>query len=87
MEHGRLELELRAALVPVADMRAAGHDVRAARFRVSGEVAYAMFSGGGANWADREMKAGRFLVGRPRRTRARPDGTVVPLPPMRRAAA
>ena len=33
----RLALELRAALVPVADVRAAGHDVRAARFRVSGD--------------------------------------------------
>jgi len=70
----RLGLELRAALVPVADVRAAGHDVRAARFRVSGEVAYAMFSGGGANWADREMKAGRYLVA-PAPPDAQPDLT------------
>ena len=70
----RLALELRAALVPVADVRAAGHDVRAARFRVSGEVAYAMFSGGGANWADREMKAGRFLI-TPAPPGAQPDLT------------
>ena len=41
------------------------------RYRV-GEVAYAMFAGGGAAWADREMKAGRFLVpGAP--AGARPD--------------
>ena len=70
----RLGLELRGALVPVADIRAAGHDVRAARFRVSGEAAYAMFSGGGANWADREMKAGRFLVP-PAPSGAQPDLT------------
>ena len=57
-----LELGLRAALVPIAEIRAAGHDVRAARFRVSPDVAYANFSGGGAAWADAEMKAGRFLV-------------------------
>jgi hypothetical protein len=70
----RLGLELRAALVPVADIRAAGHDVRAARFRASDEVAYAMFSGGGANWADREMKAGHFLV-TPAPAGAQPDLT------------
>ena len=63
-----------ARCVPVADIRAAGHDVRAARFRVSGEAAYAMFSGGGANWADREMKAGRFLVP-PAPSGAQPDLT------------
>ena len=52
-----LDLGLRAALVPVADIRAAGQDVTVARYRV-GEVSYAMFAGGGAAWADREMKAG-----------------------------
>jgi Protein of unknown function (DUF3095) len=56
-----LDLGLRAALVPVPDIRAAGHDVTVARHG-TGEVAYAMFAGGGAAWADREMKAGRFLV-------------------------
>jgi len=56
-----LDLGLRAALVPVSDIRAAGHDVTVARHGV-GEVAYAMFAGGGAAWADREMKDGHFLV-------------------------
>ncbi len=69
-----LELELRAALVPVADIRAAGHDVRAARFCVTPYVAYAMFAGGGANWADREVKAGRFLVA-PAPPETKPDLT------------
>ena len=67
-----LNLSLRAALVPVDEIRAAGHDIRAARFELAPGVSYAMFAGGGANWADREMKAGRFLVpGAP--SGARPD--------------
>jgi hypothetical protein len=57
-----LELDLRAALVPVADIRAQGLDVRVARFQASPEVSYAMFSGGGASWAEAEMKAGRYAV-------------------------
>jgi hypothetical protein len=69
-----LHLVLRAALIPVDAIRAAGHDVRAARFELAPGVSYAMFAGGGANWADREMKAGRFLVpGAP--SGARPDLT------------
>ena len=59
-----LHLSMRAALVPVDEIRAAGHDVRAARYELAPGVSYAMFAGGGANWADREMKAGRFLVPR-----------------------
>lgn len=57
-----LGLELRAALVPVADIRAEGLDVRVARFRVNDDVAYAMFTGGGAAWAEAAMKAGRYRV-------------------------
>lgn len=56
-----LGLELRAALVPVAAVRDAGHDVRLGRHAV-GETGYAMFAGGGARWADGELKAGRFAV-------------------------
>ena len=68
-----LELELRAALVPVAEIRAAGHDVRAARFRVSAEVAYAMFSGGGADVGGPRGEGRPLLVVRPRRRGTRPD--------------
>ena len=57
-----LDLKLRAAMVPMADIRRAGHDVLVARFRVAPEVTYAMFSGGGASWAEAEMKAGRYAV-------------------------
>ncbi len=69
-----LGLELRAALVPVSDVRAQGLDMRVARFKTSEEVSYAMFSGGGASWAEAEMKAGRYQVeGAPPGTR--PDLT------------
>ncbi|MDK3075619.1 DUF3095 domain-containing protein [Sedimentitalea sp. JM2-8] len=55
-------LDLRVAQVPVADIRAAGRDVRVARFRASDSVDYGMFSGGGISWAESEMKRGRFAL-------------------------
>lgn len=57
-----LQLALRAAIVPIADVRARGLDVRVARFQASDEVFYAMFSGGGSSWAEAEMKAGRYRI-------------------------
>ncbi|MCY1667119.1 DUF3095 domain-containing protein [Rhizobium sp. SL86] len=59
-----LHLQLRVALVPVTDIRKAGFDVRVARFGASEHVAYAMFSGGGASWAEQQMKAGRYSIDR-----------------------
>lgn len=59
---GELSLSLRVALVPVADVRAAGFDVRVARFAASPLVTYAMFTGGGTSWAERQMKAGFYAV-------------------------
>lgn len=56
------DLSLRAALVPVADIRAAGRDVRVARHAASNGVDYAMFDGGGLDWAERQMKDGGFSV-------------------------
>jgi hypothetical protein len=55
-------LEMRTALVPVADIRVAGQDVRLARFAASEGITYAMVAGGGSHWAEGEMKAGRYLV-------------------------
>ncbi|QDZ02975.1 DUF3095 domain-containing protein [Nitratireductor mangrovi] len=55
-------IEMRGAIVPLAEIRAAGHDVFVARHRPSPGVDYAMFSGGGVAWAEREMKAGRFRI-------------------------
>ncbi len=57
-----LGLDMRTAIVPVSEIRLAGLDVRVARFRVSDHVSYAMFAGGGASWAEAQMKAGRYGV-------------------------
>ncbi len=59
-----LALDMRTALVPIAAIREAGQDVRAARFQASELVTYAMFAGGGTSWAEAQMKAGHFLVPR-----------------------
>ena len=64
-----LDLIMRVALVPVADIRAQGLDVRVARFAPSPNVSYAMFSGGGLGWAEAAMKRGEFAVA------PAPDGT------------
>ncbi|MGC4025850.1 MAG: DUF3095 domain-containing protein [Mesorhizobium sp.] len=69
-----LNLELRAALIPVEDVRKHGLDVRVARVQVSEHVTYAMFAGGGASWAESEMKAGRYRVA-PAPAGTRPDLT------------
>lgn len=53
---------LRVALVPVSEIRAAGYDVRIARFAASHDVTYAMFSGGGLAYAERRLKEGAFAV-------------------------
>ena len=55
-------LSLRAALVPVVDIERAGQTVSVARFKVSPDLSYAMFAGGGIAWAEAEMKAGRYEV-------------------------
>lgn len=67
-----LDLQLRAALVPMGDVRQNGLDVRVARLKASDFVSYAMFSGGGASWAEKQMKAGRYRVD-PAPAGARPD--------------
>jgi hypothetical protein len=69
-----VDLTLRAALVPMTEVRSHGLDVRVARFRVSEHVSYAMFTGGGSSWAEAEMKAGRYLV-QPAPSGSRPDLT------------
>ena len=56
------DITLRAALVPVAEVRAAGFDVRVARYAASEHLDYAMFDGGGLAWVETEMKAGRFDI-------------------------
>ncbi|MDB5553635.1 MAG: hypothetical protein JWL86_3619, partial [Rhizobium sp.] len=67
-----LALELRGAIVPLKDIRAAGLDVMVARFKVSENASYAMFAGGGASWAEARMKEGQFSVP-PAPATVRPD--------------
>ncbi|WP_157064205.1 DUF3095 domain-containing protein, partial [Methylobacterium tarhaniae] len=55
-------LTLRAALVPVAAIRAAGHAVEVARYAPSPDVAYAMFMGGGLAFAERALKQGLYAI-------------------------
>ncbi len=57
-----LDLELRVGMTRVADIRAAGVDVRAAFWQASSFVRYAMFSGGGLEWADAELKKGSIYL-------------------------
>ena len=69
-----LDLKMRVALVPVAAVRAAGHDVRVARYAPSSHVSYAMFTGGGLRFAEAEMKRSAYAVA-PGPPGARPDLT------------
>lgn len=69
-----LGLELRGAIVAMADIRAAQLDVQVAKFAASKDVSYAMFAGGGLAWAEERLKLG--LVGlAPAPPGARPDLT------------
>jgi Protein of unknown function (DUF3095) len=57
-----LEMKLRVAAVPVEEVRAAGRDIRVARFAASPHCAYAMFSGGGLTWVESEAKRGAYAL-------------------------
>ena len=57
-----LGLQMRVALVPVSAIRAAGQDIRVARYRSSPDLSFAMFAGGGSSWAEAQMKKGAFAV-------------------------
>ncbi|WP_187432073.1 hypothetical protein ROLI_025210 [Roseobacter fucihabitans] len=54
------DIGLRAGLVPVHDIRAAGMDIGVARFQASAGADYAMFNGGGVSWAEAALKSGVF---------------------------
>lgn len=57
-----LGLTLRGGMVEVCRLREAGVDLRVARVAASANVDYAMFTGGGRDWAERELKAGRLTL-------------------------
>ena len=53
-----LDLDLRVGLISVEDVRAAGLDVRVAYWQASEHVRYAMFTGGGLEWSETQLKGG-----------------------------
>lgn len=55
-------LDMRAAIIPILEIRNAGRDVFVARFKASEHASYAMFAGGGASWAESRMKEGLYSV-------------------------
>jgi len=57
-----LGLTLRASLVPVSDILSAGYEVLMAHYAPSDAVHYAMFAGGGMEWAEEQLKANRYAV-------------------------
>ncbi len=69
-----LQLGLRTGLVSAKEIRASGSDVKTAQFAASGAAIYAMFAGGGLNWADRQIKEGKFGI-LPSPARTPPDLT------------
>jgi len=66
------DFELRIAMAKAVEIRAAGRDVRVARYGPSPHCAYAMFAGGGLSWLDAAAKAGRFALA-PAPPGTRPD--------------
>ncbi len=52
----RLGLALRVGAVPLAEVRAAGHEVAVARYQASPRYAQALFRGTGLGWAERQVK-------------------------------
>ncbi|MDA4848484.1 DUF3095 domain-containing protein [Hoeflea poritis] len=57
-----LGLDLRVGMTGVSDIRKAGADVCAAYWQASDHVRYSMFTGGGLEWAEKQLKAGRTAV-------------------------
>jgi hypothetical protein len=55
-------LDMRAALIPISEIRSSGRDVLVARFKASEHASYAMFAGGGASWAETRMKQGEYSI-------------------------
>jgi hypothetical protein len=58
-----LNLNLRVGMTNVAAVRAAGFDVRVALWQASENVRYALFTGGGMEWAEEQLKGGKIELG------------------------
>jgi Protein of unknown function (DUF3095) len=60
--HHEFQLGLRVAMIPVREIRAAGPDVKVARYGATPHCVYAMFAGGGLAWFETEAKRGRYAL-------------------------
>src|SRR5271156_6263708 len=56
------QFDLRVATIPVSEIRAAGRDVRVARYGATPHCVYAMFAGGGLTWFEAEAKRGKHAL-------------------------
>jgi len=56
MARDGFDLGLRIGVVPMSEIRAAGHDLRVARVRLSDKFSLAAFWGGGLAWAEKTVK-------------------------------
>jgi Protein of unknown function (DUF3095) len=70
--HEEFQFDLRVGMIPVGEIRAAGRDVKVARYGATPHCVYAMFSGGGLTWFEEQVKRGahRLPAAKPG---ARPD--------------
>lgn len=60
-----LNLTLRVGLLPVSAIREAGHETKVAFHKPAPNVRYALFSGGGLDWAERQLKDGKIDIETP----------------------
>ncbi|MGE0846486.1 MAG: DUF3095 domain-containing protein [Flavobacteriaceae bacterium] len=74
MAEEEMQLGLRVGIVPVREVRDAGHDVRVARYMASRNASFAMFSGNGIAWCEKRLKEGEIPL-REAPAGARPDLT------------
>jgi hypothetical protein len=57
-----LGLDLRVGILPVTEVRSAGFDVRVAFWKASDNAHFAMFTGGGFEWAEERLKRGEIGI-------------------------
>lgn len=57
-----LKLDIRVGMISVDDIRKSGLDIRTAYWQASTNARYALFSGGGLEWAEMQLKAGHIFI-------------------------